>query len=80
MKSLRITPLNLSCALLLAWLLWQILFNLIVWKNILLGFLLLIVMIIADQFFRFFFRTMKRIWLTELGFILFAILVIWVIG
>ncbi|WP_345231802.1 hypothetical protein [Olivibacter ginsenosidimutans] len=80
MRNLRITPLNIVCAVWLAWLFGQVLLSSLEWKVGLMSFLLVMVMVVADQFFRFFFRTMKRVWLTEIGFVAFTLLIIWVIG
>lgn len=79
MRTMRITPLNIGCALLLAWIMWKTLSDAVSWKVTLLSVTLLLVLVIADQFFRFFFKTIKRIWLVELGFVLFTLLVIWII-
>jgi hypothetical protein len=79
MSIMRVTPLNIGCALLLAWIMWEILFNSVNWKTTLLSIILLLVLVIADQVFRFFFKTIKRIWLIELGFVVFTLLVIWII-
>jgi len=80
MSRLRITPLNISCSMVLAWLLWDICFEGIVWKWIAYSLMLIVVMVITDLVFRFFLRKMKRIWLTECGFILFTVLLIWLMS
>lgn len=79
MRIMRVTPLNIGCALLLAWIMWEVLSNSLNWKTTVLSVILLLVLVITDQFFRFFFKTIKRIWLVELGFVLFTLLVIWII-
>lgn len=79
MKKLRVTPLNIGCALLAAWIIWTNFSGPIEWKSISLRIALLFTLVIADQFFRFFFKTIKRIWLVELGFTVFTALVIWII-
>jgi len=80
MKKLRVTPLNISCALLLAWILWEVLVISLNWQTIGIKLLLVFVLVIADQFFRFFFQRMKRIWIAELGFMIFTTIVAWIIG
>lgn len=80
MRRLRITPLNIGCALLLAWIFLEAFITTpLSWKAWSLKIVLLLVLVISDQFFRFFFRSMKRIWLTEIGFILFTLLIIWLL-
>ncbi|MGK9124865.1 hypothetical protein M1D52_12105 [Olivibacter sp. SA151] len=79
MKNLRLTPLNIVCALLAVWGVWSVIVDQLAWKRIALGILLIVILIIADQFFRLFFQRIRRIWLVEMGFVVFTILVIWLI-
>lgn len=79
MKNLRLTPLNIVCALLAVWGVWSVIVDQLGWKRIALGILLIVILIIADQFFRLFFQRIRRIWLVEMGFVVFTILVIWLI-
>lgn len=68
------------CAALAAWILWESIFSQVSLWTIATRFMLVFILAAADQFFRFFFRKLKRIWLVETGFIVFTILVVWVIG
>ncbi|MCL4641163.1 MULTISPECIES: hypothetical protein [Olivibacter] len=79
MKNLRLTPLNIVCALLAVSGVWSVIVDQLAWKRIALGILLIVILIIADQFFRLFFQRIRRIWLVEMGFVVFTILVIWLI-
>jgi len=79
MKQLRITPLNIASALLMTWLLWRIFAD-----NIGIGtfgwfFLLLLVLVAADQFFRLLLRSLKRVWIAEGIFVVFVAVVIWIL-
>lgn len=68
---MRITPLNLVTALLLAWVGYSLLFEhmaVSIW--LILGWV--IVMLIADQFFRLRLKNLRRIWIAEILFIIFA--------
>ncbi|MFB2119504.1 hypothetical protein [Parapedobacter sp. 2B3] len=75
----RVTPLNIASALALAGLLWQVMDNTVGMGTIGWFFLLLLVMVIADQFFRLMLRSLKRIWIVEGIFLVFVILVIWML-
>ena len=79
MKRLRITPLNIASALVLAGLLWQIMGNAIEMGMIGWFLLLLLVMVIADQVFRLLLRNLKRIWIAEGIFLVFAVLGVWLL-
>ena len=79
MKQVRITPLNIASALLLTWLLWQILDDEVGIGAIGWFLLLLLVLVTADQFFRLMLRTLKRVWIAEGIFVVLVVLVIWVI-
>jgi len=80
MSQLRITPLNISCSIVLAWLLWRICFEVIAWKWIVYSLILIVMMVITDLVFRFFLMKMKRIWFIECGFILFTVLLVWLMS
>lgn len=79
MKRLRITPLNIASALLLAGLFWQILDNGVGIGTIGWFLLLLLVMIVADQFFRLMLRSLKRVWIAEGIFLVFVALAVWLL-
>lgn len=79
MKRLRVTPLNIASALVLAGLLWQIVDNTVGMGTIGWFFLLLLVMVITDQFFRLMLRNLKRVWIVESIFLVFMVLVIWIL-
>lgn len=79
MKRLRITPLNIASALVLAGLLWQIMGNAIEMGMVGWFLLLLLVMVIADQVFRLMLRNLKRIWIAEGIFLVFAVLGVWLL-
>lgn len=79
MKALRITPLNIASALLAAGLIWRMLDSKLSLGTIGWFLLLLLVLVVADQFFRLMLRSLKRIWLVEGIFVLLVVVVIWVI-
>lgn len=79
MRRLRVTPLNIASALLLAGLLWRVVDDQIGWGTIGWFFLLLLILVIADQFFRLMLRNLKRVWIAEAVFLVFVVLVIWVL-
>ena len=79
MKRLRVTPLNIASALVLAGLLWQIIGNAAGMGTIGWFFLLLLVMVIADQFFRLMLRNLKRVWIAEGIFLVFVVLAVWLL-
>ncbi|MBK1438787.1 hypothetical protein JHJ32_02205 [Parapedobacter sp. ISTM3] len=79
MRQLRITPLNIASALLMTWLLWQI-----VAEGIGMGtagwfLLLLLVLVAADQFFRLMLRNLKRVWMAEGVFVLLVVVLVWIL-
>ncbi|MGV3764267.1 hypothetical protein [Parapedobacter sp.] len=79
MKRLRITPLNIASALVLAGLLWQVMDNAIGVVTIGWFLLLLLIMVVADQFFRLMLRSLKRVWIAEGAFLVFVALVVWLL-
>lgn len=79
MKKLRITPLNIASALLMTWLLAQVITSAIAIGTIGWIFLLLLVLVVADQFFRLLLRSLKRIWIAEGIFVVFVVLAIWIL-
>jgi len=79
MKKLRITPLNIASAVLMTW-------ALVKWfadgtgrSTIGWFLLLLLVLVVADQFFRLLLRSLTRIWIAEAIFVVFVMLAIWVL-
>ncbi len=79
MKRLRITPLNIASALVLAGLVWQAMDHAADIRTIGWFFLLLLVMVIADQLFRLMLRNLKRIWIAEGAFLVFVALGVWLV-
>lgn len=79
MKNLRLTPLNIVCAFLSVWILWRAFVDRLVWEKVALGILLIVILLVADQFFRLFFQKIRRVWLVEIGFTAFTVLLIWLI-
>ena len=79
MKQLRITPLNIASAGLLAALLWQVMDGDAGLATIGWILLLLLVMVAADQFFRLMLRNLKRVWIAEGVFVVFVMLAIWML-
>ncbi len=79
MKRLRVTPLNIASALVLAGLLWQVMDNAIGMGRIGWFLLLLLVMVVADQFFRFMLGSLKRVWIAEGAFLIFVVLAVWLL-
>ena len=79
MRKLRITPLNIASALLLTWLLWQVVGGELSGTTITWIFVLLLVLVVADQFFRLLLRSLKRVWIAEGIFVVFVVLAIWIL-
>ncbi|MGK6351821.1 hypothetical protein [Parapedobacter sp. DT-150] len=79
MRQLRITPLNIAAALLVTWLLWQVIADKIGVGTIGWFLLLLLVLVAADQFFRLLLRKLKRIWMAEGVFLVLVVVLVWVI-
>lgn len=79
MRRLRITPLNIASALLFTWLLWQLIAGKIGPGNIGWFFLLLLALVVADQFFRLMLRSLRRVWIAEGIFVVFVVLAIWIV-
>lgn len=79
MSKLRITPLNIVSAALLTWMLWSVLDDnyTLAWLGLM--FLLLVAIIVADQFFRIMLKSLKRVWLIEGFFVILVVIVVWVI-
>ncbi|MFC7523807.1 hypothetical protein ACFQRK_07650 [Parapedobacter sp. GCM10030251] len=80
MKKLRITPLNIASALLMTWLLWQVIASKVGISTVGWIFLLLLVLVITDQFFRLLLRSLKRVWIAEGIFAVFVALAIWILN
>lgn len=76
---MRVTPLNIASALVLAGLLWQVMDNAIGMGRIGWFLLLLLVMVVADQFFRFMLGSLKRVWIAEGAFLIFVVLAVWLL-
>ncbi|WP_257666164.1 hypothetical protein [Parapedobacter tibetensis] len=79
MKKVRITPLNIASALLLTWLLWQIIDDKIGISGIGWFLLFLLILVAADQFFRLMLRNLKRVWIAEGIFVVLVAVVIWIL-
>ncbi len=79
MSKFRITPLNFVSAGLLTWLLWRILADdyTLGWVGLML--LLVVAVVIADQFFRIMLKTLGRVWLIEGFFVILVCIVLWII-
>lgn len=79
MSKLRITPLNILAAGLLTWMLWSVLEDnyTLGWVGLVL--LLLVAVVVADQFFRIMLKSLKRVWLIEGFFVILVVIVVWVI-
>ncbi|HWK99634.1 MAG TPA: hypothetical protein VNQ55_06795 [Parapedobacter sp.] len=79
MKRLRVTPLNIASALVLAALLWQVMDHALGMGTIGWFLLLLLVMVVADQIFRLMLRSLKRVWIAEAVFLVFVVLGLWLL-
>jgi len=80
MKKLRITPLNIASAVLVTWLLWRMIAGEIGGISVTWIFVLLLVLVAADQFFRILLRNLKRVWIAEGIFVVFVVLAIWILN
>lgn len=77
----RITPLTLVAAFVLTYSIYALWAGKIefLFQGLLL-FVLVFVISVADQLFRFSLRKLGRIWLGEIVFLIFVILALWVLG
>ncbi len=80
MKRLRITPLNIASACLLTWVLWQLIDDNMGMGTVAWFLLLLLVLVVADQFFRVMLHNLKRVWMAEGVFVVFVALAIWILN
>ena len=76
---MRVTPLNIASALVLAGLLWQVMDNTVEMGTIGWFLLLLLLLVVADQFFRLMLRSLKRVWIAEGIFLVFVVLGLWLL-
>lgn len=79
MRSLRISLLNVVAAAVLFWL-----GSAIIDKTISLGtaiwtVILILLILVVDQFFRMMLRSLSRVWLVEAIFIILSLLSIWIV-
>lgn len=79
MSKLRITPLNIVAAGLLTWVLWRVLEDDFTLGWVGLSLLLVVAVVVADQFFRAMLKTLKRVWLVEGFFVILVFIAIWMI-
>jgi len=79
MKRLRVTPLNIASALVLAALLWQVMDRAVGMGTIGWFLLLLLILVVADQIFRLMLRSLKRVWIAEGIFLVFVVLGLWLL-
>lgn len=80
LRSIRFTPLNLAVAGLLVYLgLKWMDGNLGVWLALGL-FVLMLILIFTDQFFRVLLKKLSRVWLIEGVFVVLAVIAIWLLG
>lgn len=79
MSKLRITPLNIVAAGLLTWLVWRILDSdyTLGWIGLML--LLVVAVVVADQFFRIMLKKLGRVWLIEGFFVILVCIALWII-
>lgn len=75
----RITPLNIAAGLLLTWTLWQLIAGDSGVAGIGWFLLFLLLIVVADQFFRLMLGRLKRVWIAEAIFIVMVAVVIWII-
>lgn len=79
MKNLRVSPLNIATAAIVFWfgaalLNKSVSFSTAVWIAV-----LIIVVVVVDQFFRMMVGNLTRIWLVETIFIVLVLVVIWLL-
>lgn len=79
MRSVRFTPLNIVVAGLLAYMGLQVLEQALGLWEILGLVLLIVVLVISDQFFRVMLKKLSRVWLIEGVFVVLAFIAIWLI-
>ncbi len=79
MRSLRISLLNIVAAVVLLWLGSGILDKTIGGSTITYTIILVILILVADQFFRMMLGSLKRIWLVETIFLILSVLGVWIV-
>jgi hypothetical protein len=79
MKSLRISLLNIVAAAILLWLGSGILDKTIGGSTIVYTLILVILILVVDQYFRMMLGSLKRIWLVETIFLILSVLGVWIV-
>ena len=79
MRSIRISLLNIVAAAILIWLGSGLLDKTIGWSTGIYALILIVVILVVDQFFRMMLGSLKRIWLVETIFLILSVLGIWIV-
>lgn len=79
MKSVRISLLNVVAAAILIWLGFGLLENTLGWSTAIYTIVLVVLLLVVDQFFRMMLGSLKRVWLVETIFILLSVLGVWIV-
>lgn len=76
----RLTPLNFVSAALMVWLVYPFIFSKESSASFTMMILLILVCSVSDILFRTFLRDLKRIWIVEMLFVIFAVAVLLILG
>ncbi len=76
----RLTPLNFVSAALMVWLVYPLIFSKESSASFTMMILLILVCSVSDILFRTFLRDLKRIWIVEMLFVIFAVAVLLILG
>lgn len=79
MKSVRISLLNIVAAALLFWIGSSLIDKTITSKTVLWTVVLIVLILIVDQFFRMMLGSLKRVWLVETIFLVISVLSVWIL-
>ena len=75
----RVTPLNIVTSLILIWLGFNIIDDTGSWSKIILGLVMLVISLVADQLIRVAVGSLNRIWLVQMLFIAITVIAAFVI-
>jgi len=75
----RVTPLNIVTSLILIWLGFNIIDDTGSWNKIILGLVMLVISLVADQLIRVAVGSLNRIWLVQMLFIAITVIAAFVI-
>lgn len=79
MKSIRISLLNIVAAAVLIWMGSSLIDKTIASKTAIWTVVLIVLILVVDQFFRMMLGSLKRVWLVETIFLILSVLCVWIV-